>query len=89
MSIGLKFDAIKVDDKLIIDGHHRYLASILSGVSLDRNSVPKSSAKVATDWQNVALVDEDWDTAAKIAMLNELDAEYNGLSVEELIEKIK
>ena len=32
MKIGIKFSGIKVDGDLIIDGHHRYLASLLAEI---------------------------------------------------------
>lgn len=31
MLLGIKFDAIKVHQTLVCDGHHRYLASLLAG----------------------------------------------------------
>jgi hypothetical protein len=89
MSIGLTFNAISVDDKLIVNGHHRYLASVLVGYKLDQIPCPKTSAKEAIDWKLVKLVDEDWDTDAKIRMLNEEDARYNDLSTDDLIRKLK
>ena len=36
MDTGIKFPSVKVVDDLIIDGHHRYLASILVDVKLER-----------------------------------------------------
>jgi hypothetical protein len=45
MAHGIKFDCIKVCDNLIIDGHHRYVSSILAGIELD---TVKSSKTVAT-----------------------------------------
>jgi len=46
MCFGIKFQSIKVDGNLIIDGHHRYLASLLSGVTLDTIPSTKTSATV-------------------------------------------
>ncbi len=34
MLVGIKFPSIKIDDNLIIDGHHRYLASLLANTDL-------------------------------------------------------
>lgn len=34
MLAGIKFTEIKVDDRLICDGHHRYLASLLANYTL-------------------------------------------------------
>jgi hypothetical protein len=77
MAAGLKFTCIKVADDIIIDGHHRYLASLFANVKLDRAPSIKTSAKNVTAWHSVVLVDEDWDTEAKIRMFDELDAKYN------------
>jgi hypothetical protein len=40
MSVGIKFKDIKTDGDLIIDGHHRFLASLLA----NRNLYKKSNA---------------------------------------------
>ena len=89
MSIGIKFSGIKVDGDVIIDGHHRYLASLLAGVTLDKFPSSSTSATKITEWCSVEFVEEDWDTEAKIFLLNRLDAEYNGMTHEELYEKLK
>lgn len=89
MSIGVKFPSIKVDDNIIIDGHHRYLASLLAGKTL--NIVPsiKTSATIVNGWNAVTLDTEDWDTDAKIRMLNEEDAKYNGIETDKISELLK
>ena len=89
MTLNLKFGSIQVDKNVIIDGHHRYVASLLAKYSLERVPGIKSQAKDTFDWTAVKLSDEDWDTAAKVKLLNEEDARYNGMSLEELLDKIK
>ncbi len=89
MRIGLVFSGISVDGSLIVNGHHRYLASLLADYELDQVPCPKTAAKGPVDWKSVKLIDEDWDTDAKIRMLNEQDARYNDLSFEELMDKLK
>lgn len=44
MAHGIKFDAIKICDDLIIDGHHRYISSMLTNINLEKISSSKSSA---------------------------------------------
>jgi hypothetical protein len=73
----------------IIDGHHRYLASMLAGIPLDTVPTGKSSATLVTKWSEVMLVLDDWDTEAKIKMLNEIDASFNGMAVELLTELLQ
>jgi len=42
----------------------------------------KTSATKAIAWTDIEFDEKDWDTAAKIAHLNELDARYNDLEIE-------
>jgi hypothetical protein len=86
MSAGIRFTGIKVENNLICDGHHRYIASILSNFSLDRIPTHKPSATIAVHWESVSFEEEDWDTAAKIKMLNQQDADYNNITIEEMLE---
>ncbi|MCU0421433.1 MAG: hypothetical protein MUC81_01385 [Bacteroidia bacterium] len=89
MSIGIKFAGIKVDDDVIIDGHHRYLASLLVGITLDRHPSNKTSATKISNWKTVDFVEEDWDTEDEILILNKKDADYNDMTIEELNELLK
>lgn len=86
---GIKFDDIKVFDNLIIDGHHRYVSSIIAGIELDKAKSSKTSATTECSWEEVEFVDEEWDTEDKIRRLNELDAEFNNISLEKVIEITK
>lgn len=84
MKIGIKFSGIKVDGDLIIDGHHRDIASLLAGVQLEIFPPTRTSATKVTAWNAVEFVTEDWDTEAKILFLNKIDAQYNNITLEEL-----
>lgn len=89
MKSGIKFSPIKVDENLIIDGHHRYIASIMAEVPLELIPSNKTSATTIIDWSQILLDSEDWDTTAKINMLNAIDAEFNNISFEKLDELTK
>lgn len=89
MLLGIKFPSIKIHGDLIIDGHHRYLASILADKTIETSPSGKSSAITVTKWSEVILISEDWDTVAKIQMLNEIDANYNGIVVDDLTELLQ
>ncbi len=89
MKIGIRFSGIKVADGLIIDGHHRYLASLLANFDLEQIPSSTTSATIITDWNLVEFVDEDWDTEAKVKMLNQRDAEYNDIPFERIVELLK
>ena len=86
---GIKFDDIKVCDTLIIDGHHRYISALLANIKLNEAKSSKTSATVAYDWKDVEFVEEEWDTEVKIKNLNALDAEFNNISIEKIIEITK
>jgi hypothetical protein len=89
MTAGIKFFGIKVEENLICDGHHRYLASILANFPLERIPGNKTSATTPIGWESVVFEEEDWDTLAKIRMLNEQDAEYNNIPIEKIVELLK
>lgn len=89
MAAGIKFPGIKVESNLICDGHHRYIASILAHFSLERIPGNVTSATIAVPWESVIFEDEDWDTPAKIEMLNEQDAYYNNIPIEQIVELLK
>ncbi len=89
MVLGIKFSGINVDQNLIIDGHHRYLASKLAGIQLEINPTRRTSATVITNWSSIEIDVEDWDTKAKIKRLNEADAHYNNMSVEEISKQLE
>ena len=86
---GIKFDDIKVCESLIIDGHHRYVSSLLAKIQLDTAKSSKTSATYEYDWVSIEFVEEEWDTKDKIARLNEIDAEFNNISVAQIIEMTK
>lgn len=86
MKSQIKFPPIFVSsDNLIVNGHHRYISSILTDVELEIISdYPRPSLVNEIDWISVDFVEEDWDTQAEIKLLNEQDAHYNGLSMEDV-----
>jgi hypothetical protein len=86
---GIKFDDIKVCDNIVIDGHHRYISSVLADTPLGKIPSFKTSATNVFEWDKVTFVDEEWDTELKIQRMNELDAEFNDISIEKISEIIK
>ncbi len=89
MTAGIKFSGIKVEDNLICDGHHRYLASLLANFPLERIPGTKTAATILVEWESVIFEEEDWDTPAKIKMLNEQDAAYNNIPIEKIVQLLK
>jgi len=89
MLIGIKFSSIKVCGDLIIDGHHRYLASRLAKFNLENVTTLKPSSIEVIDWISIEYTDIDWDTPAKIKMLNEEDARFNNMTSDELCQRIR
>jgi len=89
MDIGLRFSEIKVDGDLIIDGHHRYIASLFANVEMERVASIKTSATEITEWKFVTFDSNDWDTEAQIDQFNKNDADFNAISVSEILYKLK
>jgi hypothetical protein len=80
----IKFDDIKIYDDLIIDGHHRYVSSLLADIQLKSVPTQKTSATQTFDWGNIEFDENDWDTESKIQYLNEQDAKFNNIDIQVL-----
>jgi len=78
----IKFEEIKIFEDLIIDGHHRYLSSLIANKTLGNVPTQKTSATKKFNWNEIEFVETDWDTKEKIIELNRRDAEYNNISIE-------
>lgn len=89
MSAGIKFSGIKVENSLICDGHHRYIASTSANFPLEIVPGTITSATFAVNWNLVIFEEEDWDTSAKINILNEQDAKYNKIPVHKILKLLK
>ena len=89
MAIGLKFNKIKVDGDLIIDGHHRYISSVITGFMIDSVPSTKTLVTKSYNWSDILFDDNDWDTESKILHLNKQDATYNNLELDTLKQLIQ
>ena len=89
MQIGIQFAAIKIFEDLIIDGHHRYIASIISKTKISQIYTLKPTTIHVYPWEEIEFVDEDWDTPEKIIQLNKSDAWFNNMSFEEITKLLK
>lgn len=79
---GIKFDDIKICGNLVIDGHHRYISSLLAEIEIGKIKSLKSSATKEYKWNDIEFDENDWDTISKIQYLNQRDAEYNQIDIE-------
>ena len=79
---GILFEDIKICDNVIIDGHHRYLSSLMAGFKIGQVNSQKPSVTKSIEWIDIIFDENDWDTAAKISHLIEQDALYNDLDIE-------
>lgn len=86
---GIKIPAIKVEGNFICDGHHRYVASLLSEYSLERILWVTTSATTLIDWKTVSFDDFDWDTKYEINLRNRQDADFNNIQIEKIVELLK
>lgn len=86
MANDIKFEDIKVCDGLIIDGHHRFISSVLTKKIINHISSSKTSATIEYDWNDIEFVEVEWDTEAKINYLNRQDADFNHVTIEKIIE---
>ncbi len=48
-----------------------------------------TSTTKSVNWKSVSFDEDDWDTPAKIDMLNEQDARFNNIPVEKVVELLE
>lgn len=82
MVLGVEFDPIKVADESIINGHHRYISSILAHFKLERViwTAPKSVTHFS--WEQIEIDASDWESETDIKAHNEKDAQRAGMNIE-------
>lgn len=87
---GVRFSDIKIikAEALIINGHHRYLASVLANYAIEHTEWQAPRNVSSADWALIEYVDDDWDSVEDIERLNLEDAWYNGIPLEEMIKMI-
>ncbi len=82
MKAGLEFNAIKVCENLIIDSHHRYIASILAEKKIASFNWPKNHQQTVFNWNEVSLSSVDYDDPSEVDYHNFNDAKMNGIDVQ-------
>jgi hypothetical protein len=76
------FDAIRVADDVIIDGHHRYIASKLSKTEIQIFPSTKNHNQLVFKWEEIILNPNEYDSDIEINYHNFNDATKNGISLE-------
>jgi hypothetical protein len=77
----IRFAEIKICGELIIDGHHRYISSLMAGIAIETIPTIKTSATNIYIWSNIELDENEWDTPSKIHNLNKDDADFNQMDI--------
>lgn len=89
MKANLKFDAIRVCDNILIDGHHRYIASVMANVTTEQFPSTKNHNQTTFEWKEVIIITTDYDYPNDIDYHNFNDAKRNGITVDEVLKMLK
>ena len=89
MKAKINLPPIKVVDNFICDGHHRYLASLLANYPLEKIIWQGNTARNFVCWKTIEFDECDWDSEEEILQFNQIDAQYNDIPIEKLIELLK
>ncbi len=81
MKLGIEFEHIRVNDSRIVDGHHRYVCSILSETEIGINDWPIPSSAINCNWAAVIINEDDYEDAEMIQKHNLRDAELNDVDI--------
>ena len=82
MKLGVEFENINIDEKLLIDGHHRYLCSLLLNRNLATNVWSSPSNIHIYQWGQIQIDAIDWESVEIIQRHNLKDAAKSGLDIE-------
>lgn len=81
MTIGVEFENINVDNSLLINGHHRYICSLLSKKVLRTNTWGSPSQIPTFKWAEIEIDLNDWETIEMIDRHNSKDAAKSGMDI--------
>lgn len=82
MTLGIDFENINVDNSSIINGHHRYICSLLSKKTIKINPWSSPSEISQYEWADVEVDENDWESISTIKEHNSKDAQRTGCKVE-------
>jgi len=84
MRIGIQFENINVDNLLLINGHHRYVCSLLLQKSLGTNDWKSPSNVMNLQWSEIDIDANDWESIEIINRHNSSDAAKNNMDIKVL-----
>jgi hypothetical protein len=62
MKIGVQFENINIDKELPINGHHRYICSLLLKKSINTNLWSSPSQIIVYKWSEIEIDTNDWES---------------------------
>ena len=82
MKLGIDFESISVHESLIVNGHHRYISSLLAGIETEIKPWALPADTLHYNWENIELDENDWESIYTIGQHNKRDAQRTGHSIE-------
>jgi len=81
----IRMPPIKIQNDIICDGHHRYIASLLAKYEIEMILWSSSASTITIDWRTVSFDDKDWDTQEEIRIINQQDACNNKVELDVIL----
>ena len=81
MKIGVPFENINVHEGLLINGHHRYICSLLLKLTLNINPWSSPLQTTIYKWPEIQIEINDWESIEIIKRHNLRDAFASGLDI--------
>lgn len=82
MRHGIPFSNIAVCDSLIINGHHRYICSMLLKNEIGRSTWTSSPTTAGYSWTDIEIDTADWEREEEIDEHHETDALKLGVDMD-------
>jgi hypothetical protein len=81
MQMGVPFENINIDNLLLINGHHRYICSLLLQLEIGTNAWKSPSNTIDLKWSDIDIDANDWESIEIINRHNYLDAAKSGIDI--------
>ena len=62
MKLGISFKNIQCENDLLVDGHHRYICSILANKEIGIRPYKAPHCVIIYEWKNLKIEEKDYDS---------------------------
>jgi hypothetical protein len=86
--LGITFPPVRINNSVIIDGHHRYIAYKFNNQTPEIQIYSAPTLVITYEWKSLVTDSLDWQSNSEVIHFNKLDAQLLNITVSELEQRI-